>query len=588
VSHIIYLFLNLSTVKITHKNRIYLKENNFKKLLERLNQFVFNLKILKGSREMVIDVTIESCLVIKVGDIKKISAAAWATTKQLFTYKNPKYLENEKWGYSNFDTPRYLHTFEVHGGLMYVSRGGYERLENHLKKFKATINPIDRTFVGPSIRFEHNNIILREDQNRWVNDLLKFKYGCGQAYTSFGKTVASSAIIQKIGQVTTILVHTTFLQSQWIEELTNPKLFNIDPNDIGGVGGIFSSKKKFVAKLGAKSDYKKRKMGKVNVCLYQSLCKPDHLKFFEKETGLLIFDEGQKSPIEGVQKVINKFRCRYKYAVSAGFIRKDGKEFMTFDTFGPIRVVAVEKASDSKILSQIFLVKSNYEDEQYKEDGNYTSMITRMGRDRDRNILICKRGLAKVKKGKLVLILVERKEQAARLFRMLSNFKVDMLLGSVNPKKVKEDQRTKEEIRAKKKPKFLPKTIQDILLNYDETTAYDRIKTLANKKKLQFIIGTQKAEVGLSIRPLDHVIVTTLAGNNMERFNQIKGRPERTYSEKQEEFFGGKKERPTIDVIVDNMRISQNAAEAIKDKYGDDVIRLNKRRTKIRKKGEQK
>jgi superfamily II DNA or RNA helicase len=523
---------------------------------------------------MVIDCIIESTLILQVEDLQKISQACWVTTKQLFTYKNPKFLENEKWGYSNYSTPRFLYSFQIIEDQIYISRGGLDKLENHLKKFKVSLNKIDRTFVGKTINFNQSNITLRPEQTKWVEELCSFDNGCGQAYTSFGKTVSSSIVIQKIGQCTTILVHTSFLQKQWIQELMNPNLFNLSIEDIGGVGGVFGTKKDFVEVFGKDAKYKRRLLGKVNICLYQSVCKKEHLDFFEEHTGLLIFDEGQKTPIEGVQKIVNNFRCRYKYAVSAGFKRKDGKEFMTFDAFGPVRTIAVEKASKSKILSKIYLVKTPYKDDDYAFEGNYSNMITRMAKDKQRNIFICKRAIAKVRKGKLVMIFVERKEHAGILYHMLSNFRIDMLIGGVDKKKIKED-------------KSLSPSAKKVLLNYDHVTAYDRIKSLADRKKLQIIIGTQKAEVGLSIRTLDHGIITTPVGNNLERFNQIIGRFERTYSADQEKYFEGPKPTPTIEVLVDNMNVSRNASSSINDFYGDRVIKIRKKKnTIIRKKGD--
>jgi superfamily II DNA or RNA helicase len=873
---------------------------------------------------MVIDAYIESSIKIAVKDLKSINQACWVTTRQLFTYKNPKFLENEKWGYSNYNTPPHLFSFEIKDDYIHIGRGGLEKLEKHLKKFSVTLNIIDNTFVGPHIAFNQSKVILRPDQEKWLNEFLKYQNGCGQAYTSFGKchsagtkivmydgttknvediqvgdrlmgidstprtvqdtcigkgemyeiapykskpfkvnkdhilslevarnsrhlsrstkwtegkiveytvgeylelsqgmkkmlrlrmvgvefkevpipfdpyfiglwlgdgakrstsiannnekeivryiehfaksnkldirveknkdkctiyhlnkggnngkrnplrayllnkcikegektipeeylinsrknrlallagfldadghlvtsdnrtfevtikkshlvekiaylsrslgftvtekicksaytkngvkvktgthtrlfitgktfliptklkrkrattklsstnlsitgfkikqipdslfygftldkdklylldnfivnhnTITCCALIKELGQMTTILVHTSFLQKQWIQELTNKNLFNLDPNDIGGVGGLFSTKKNFHETFDKSVPYKSRKLGKVNVCLYHSVCKPNHLEFFESQTGCLIFDEGQKTPIEGVQKIVNNFRCRYKYSVSAGFKRKDGKEFLTFDSFGPVRAIAAEKASSSKILSRIQLVGSTYDDPQYSEDGNYSNMITRMAKDKTRNILICKLALAKIRQNKFVLIFVERKEHAAILFNMLSNFKIDMLLGAVQGKKIKED------------PSLSPK-VKKILLNYDDITAYDRIKRLADKKKLQIIIGTQKAEVGLSIRTIDHAIVTTPIGNNLERFNQVKGRVERTYSQEQEDFFGCLKPRPTIDVLVDyKLNVSRNAGNAIKDRYGSDVYTMKRKKVIKRRK----
>ena len=496
---------------------------------------------------MVIEIVVEDKLIISTKDLQKISVTAYKTLQQIFTYKNPKFIENERYGYSNYNVPKYLYSYEILDGKMLISRGGKEKVDAHLKKFNVITKYIDRTLVCESVSFEHSKTKLRPEQDKFVSDLLEHNDGCGIAYTSFGKTLSLLELARRVGQPTLVLVHTTFLQKQWIKEATDHKTFNIARNEIGGVGGVFGGKK--------------RRYGKLNICLYQSMTNEEHLEFFKDRIGLVLFDEGQKSPIEGIQKVLNHFRARYRFTASAQLKRKDGKEFLTFDTFGPIRHIAKETNSDSKILSKIYLVPSSYDDPIYEEEGQYTSMINRMATDKDRNILICKLALRRVKKGKLVLIFVERKVQAAILAKYLSKYRVGLLLGPVNKKDIADHP-------------DITKRMYDILANYDDKTAYDIINAKAEEKNIDIIIGTQKAEVGLSIRTIDHAIVTTPAGGNQERFKQMIGRVERTYSSKQEDYFGHKKPRPTVDVIVDTrLRPSKNAAYNIKETYKGRVFK---------------
>ena len=523
---------------------------------------------------------VESMIQIKIKDIRNAvqdGSVAYETVKRLFTYKNPKFVENAKWGYSNYNVEKYLKTYIIKEGKICFSRGSYHKLINHFKKFKIELSFVDRTLVCETINFDQSNTVLRPDQQEFLNDVLNFEkypYGASAiAFTSFGKTITLLELARIIAQPTLILVHTEFLQKQWIKEATNPKLFNLDKSRIGGVGGVFSGKK--------------RKFADLNVCLYHSLINPDHLAFFKDRIGCVIFDEGQKSPIEGVQKVINQMRARYRYTASADLKRKDGKEFITFDTFGDIAHIATEKACDSKILSRIKLIKTNYTD--YDSQGDNNLMLTKMYLDKERNLLICKRAVKAVRQKRLVLIFTERKFHAAILYRMLSkSYKVEMLLGDVNEtnfqtleckKEIKayseyfdknlaykyKKYKDKKILKAAKK-KFLNSKIKYQYLTSKKTmkmaleynTPFDTLLALASKKEIDIIIGTQKAEVGLSIRTLDHGIITSPIGNNDERFKQVKGRFERTYKQEEIDYFGHEKDIPTIDVLVDKNYTSIN------------------------------
>lgn len=515
---------------------------------------------------MVLNVVISNCLIIDLPELHRLKNGEEVQKgiEKLLTYKNPKHAEALRFGYSTWGIPTHLYSYEYSGdnrGMM-ISRGAKKRVAKYLGVHGIQINYIDQTLVTLRVDYSHSKTVLRGEQNLCVGDMLKHDDGVVIAYTSFGKTVTALEYIRKIGQRAIIIVHTTFLQDQWIAEITNPKTFNMDIKDVGGVGGSF----------------KKRKMGKINVCLYHSLKKDDNLEFFIPYIGCVITDEVQKSPIDDIQKCANMFPARYRKGVSARIERKDGKEFLTLDSFGDVIHTAIEKDGDSKVISSITIVPTGYEDivpDMTPEmlDGTEpipsryqttpVGAITRLGADRERNILICKLAISKMRQGKLVLIFVERKEQAGYLMKMLSKFRGDMLIGSVDKNKVDELE--------------CPQSVRDILINFDHEGAYDRIVKLADKKEIDFIIGSQKAEVGLSIRTIDVAMVTTPAGNNIERFNQMLGRSERTYSEDQEAFFGHKKTRPEVIVLKDNTKASRKAVAAIKEVYGKRVTEVKKR-----------
>lgn len=817
---------------------------------------------------MQLNITIDNALAFNKNELQELSEVAYQVLKNKFTYKNPKFLENSRYGYSNHKTPKHLYSYEIHDETMYITRGAMAEVVSELDKFGIKINIIDNTLTCDPVDFEQSNTILREDQEVFVSNMLNVTQGCGQAPTSFGKTVAALELIREIRQPAMIICHTTFLMEQWIKEATSKKLFNLDIRDIGGVGGVFAGKK--------------RRYGKLNICLYHSMVKEEHLDFFKDRIGVLIMDECigpmsliaipnghkylkdiqigdyvlspsgkkikvlnkwvkrtkafkyilkgkntiiasanhkvkgfnfrwekvreykhgeysvrpiseqtniavfnkvpdsrkfernyinelygwaladgckdgdylkfaftkiqkyneviylllklkkkhitftnsrgdsviqlkidslpalfndiqkannkvintklflacdtsvlrglfngdgcftnsyveydttsrgliiqmgrmllslgvythlyaikkkikthnimyrliiscesinrfnniigftvkkkneallkylpkvkmdkptrdiikvvplgemdlidievdsqdhlfianglivsncQKSPIDAVQKVVNRMPAKYRYAVSAEIRRKDGKEFLTFDAFGPVVTRVRETNTDSKIICNINIVHTKYKDLAYEEDNNYSGMITRMARDSVRNILICKRAIKHVKQGDLVIIFVERKEQAGILAQMLSKFRVDLLTGPIS----------KDDIS------LIPSlSIRRLLTAYDHKNAYARITKLAEFKKLDIIIGTQKAEVGLSIRSINYGLVTTPM-NNHERLKQIKGRIERTYSDVQVQRFGGLKHTPLLEVLLDNgLGPSERAADTIETTY---------------------
>ena len=471
---------------------------------------------------------------------------------RLFTYENPEYKKKMAMGFYTNDTPEYIQTFNMDDKTKRIGfgRGSLKKLLKHLKGFGIEYKLFDKRLTLPEILYPWSKVVLREEQKALILDLIKAKNGIGIAPTSFGKSISALMLIKALKQPAMIIVHTEFLQKQWIKEATNPDLFNMPKELIGGCGGIFSGKPR---------------LGQLNICLYQSLTKPNTLKIFRNSVGCAIIDEIQKGPIDALSKVIQTLPAKYLLGVTANEARKDGKEFITYDIVGERVHVAEEKESASKIPAYINLIYTGHEDEDYEWDKQYTSMITRTALNQERNTLILQRAFSFIANKKIVLIFVERKEQAFLLQKALvkKGITCEALVGPVTEKHIKT---------------FASEESKEFAKNYDYKLAYDRVKTLAEQKKISVIIGTQKAEVGLSIRTIDHAIITTPVALSIlsvkDRMNQMIGRVERKYGDELEKIYG-EKPIPSVDILIDEIKGFNRMRKNIVSVYGNRVSVIN-------------
>jgi len=815
--------------------------------------------------------TVRSRIKMNFRLLKKSSPQTLKRIRAFFTYKNPTFIANENFGYSNHETQEFYKAWKKKGDNYYFGRGCLNRLQTILKDAGHSVLIRNRMHSLPPVDW-NSKTILRAEQEGAVQAILKGESGLCKGDCSIGKTVILLEAMARSGQPAIISVWSDVHQKQWINEALNSKLTNLSPDQIGGVGGIFNSKKEYVKLFGDRK-YNKRPLGILNVCMQQSLRNPEHYKFFQLECGFIGFDEcldpytlittqwGHKllkdlkegevirTPDDGVAKIkkiwkkktqaykyifengteliasenhlmatqvcnqkrlkpsiarreiraigeskvvevynskkmkgrkrnyrnillgwfladgcidrkevkfsfskkekisefeyilkkvpfffkkatntrgdtifrskdyliylnlnwgieekksgtcriprklffdcdldvvqglidcdgtfsytgqveyystskilanqvhqilcsqgipsrmwspkkmqknqeichrvivsgksietfkrligfsvkskaenlerwlkkirkthlyfrikkvtplgerelidieldneeklfianglishncqyygaltfdamIHQFPALYRVGVTADERRKDKKQFLIYDSIGSvIHQVETPKKSSSRILAKINLVKSNYKDDEYAFDRDYTELLSRMACDLERNKLIILRAKKKLEQNKIVLILVERKEQALILQDMLVGYKGELLIGKQNNKRA---------IRESE----LDDGHKDLLLNYDADESFTRIKDLAYRKKLDYIIATKKGDVGLNSKTIEHLVIGNPTGGDINRFNQQKGRVERTY-------FGdewllktfGEKERPTVDYIWDH------------------------------------
>jgi len=439
--------------------------------------------------------------------------------KDRFTYGNPTFFKLEKMGFPTKGIPKKIKSYQLINNQIVFNRGCLRTIKTVLKKRGHVYKIIDNSAIFPVETF-NSKIKLRPEQVPMVNAMLKYKHGYAIARCSGGKTVMLLDAIAKAKQPACVIVWDTNLQRQWINEATNKNLLNLKENEIGGVGGVF----------------KKRKFGKLNICMQQSLYKREHRLFFADRCGFVGCDEIQRGATRTYQEVLNDFYSSYRIGVSADEKRTDHKEFLIYDSFGsrPIYVMP-DHVTENVKRAKVYLIKTKYENYRYEITLRTPELLNDMAEDVERNDLILKRAYQKIKQGKIVLILVERKKQALILHYALKRYcKGKLLLGNTTNKEINNADWDDE--------------WKDYMRSYNSLEESDLIRKLALEKKLNYIIATQKGNVGLSIRTLDHAIVTT--PTNIKLFNQKKGRIERDYNKELESKFG-KKQTPTIDYLWD-------------------------------------
>lgn len=473
---------------------------------------------------MTLNLRVGSHITFDYRDLASISPEALAEFKSEFHTLDPNYFFKASMGYVknmtkyHFGYETYKYDFKVYRGLVGKFK---EFLAKHNIKYAFT----DQRFDFRPVIFD-SNITLRTEQRKAVDAIKNAKQGVVIGPCGVGKTIVLLQAIAEIAQPALVVVWDTNLQKQWINEAV--KFLKLKESEIGGVGGVF----------------KKEKFGNINICMQQSLWIKDKRDFFTKKIGLVAMDECQRASARTFKEVLNQFPAKYRIGVTASTDRQDKLGFLINWSFGPIIHKIIPEESKNTIQAKISLVPSPFEKNITQIVNDWPLVITALSKHKARNDLIVRLATEKIKQAKIVLILTERKSHMLDLFFRLEQFKTHLLFGKTTKKYIK-------------KSKW-PKKWKEFINDYDYDDAFTNIKSLSETRDLDCIIATQKGNVGLDIKTLDHLIITMPSGGNPEKFRQQVGRVERKHPTKKE---------ATVDYVWDNnvdflrykgIRIKQN------------------------------
>ncbi len=468
---------------------------------------------------MRVVLSIDSHVSFDYRKLKREDSACFVALKKSCTYHNPDYYKLQRLGFATtrvdkktgktIRVRKIIRTFTEKNARLVLPRGALSKIRKILKEHGHKISIDDARLSFPPIMF-NSKIELRAEQVAPVETMIRKEQCLVRGPCAVGKTVMLLEAIARAKQPALVIMNDTNLQKQWLAEAMNPKLLNLRRSEIGGIGGIFKSPK----------------LGKLNLCMQQSLWKEKGLEFFREHVGFVGLDEVQNSAARTPQVAVNFFPAKFRIGVSADEKRKDQKEFLIYDTFGKVAHRIEDRGLASRLPARIVLVPTRFVSDAFEERRRWNDLLNDMADDEDRNAIILSCVRKSLAKKKVCLILTERREHALFFKFALRDHNVGFLIGNVpNSEIAKTD---------------WPNAWKEFMYKLDNDKEFNRVKKLGEQRKLDVIIGTQKGNVGINIRTIDHGFVTTPTGNNLKLFNQQIGRIERDHDKELKKLFGPK------------------------------------------------
>jgi superfamily II DNA or RNA helicase len=354
---------------------------------------------------------------------------------------------------------------------------------NHTVKFFDETIAFDR---DPAIALS-GELELKRYQRRGLSTMVMKSCGILIAPCGGGKTVTGIAIITTLKQPTLVLVHTNDLLTQWCEELRIKASLPSVPGQWAG---------------GA------RQRETVTVATIQTLIRmpvPKLVEFLD-HFGCVILDEAHHCPADTFMSVMNLCAARYRFGLTATPKRKDGLEFLMFDTIGPIVAeitdsdLAGEGRSQSCIVHEVFTTFYT----RHTAD-QWTYLLSELIADKDRNNLIVKNVLSDWKGGQFPLVITDRVSHCYALRDMLAanGMSASVLAGDVDKLARK---RIVDDARLGRIDAIIATKVADEGLDIPNLSSIHMVSPTSNEARVQQRIGRIRRPVeGKVSRVYDYV-----------------------------------------------------------------------------------
>jgi len=332
------------------------------------------------------------------------------------TFPNPQHQENERRGFSNWNTPRYLHGYTMRGDMMIIPRGFIHQLLTILKGAGIKYHLDDRRRALSEVKFSFNGT-LRDFQETAVKAVLARSFGVLDAPTGSGKTVMALAVIAERKQPTLIIVHTKELMSQWIERINS--FLGIPSEEIGVIGSG------------------KMRIGRITVGIINSVypVASEIRKYF----GFLVVDECHRCPSRTFTEAVSSFDSRYMLGLSATPYRRDQLTRLIWWHCGDLIHKVDRKAlvDEGHIIQADVITRETGFATRMDPKEQYSRVLSELTEDQERNKLIVDDVTREATEGSgICLVLTDRKSHCETLARLINQrgIKTDILTGDLGRK----------------------------------------------------------------------------------------------------------------------------------------------------------
>ena len=244
--------------------------------------------------------------------------------KESHTYPNPEYAAakaRSRWGVPK-RIPETIESWRDEGDVVSFPRGSLERIQDVLAGDHVTFE-IEEAECHGSPEFQRQldanpmgfKMQLRGFQEDQVASGLQHPTSLWRAPAGSGKTVGSYRYISHLNRPTIVVTPTAKIFQQWIRRAETE--LGMAPEDVGALGGGI------------------KKVRPLTIALQQTLknCISDYAELF----GVYVADEVQRHASTTFSAVSDMMPAYHRLGVSADERRADGKEFLIYDLFGPVR-----------------------------------------------------------------------------------------------------------------------------------------------------------------------------------------------------------------------------------------------------------
>lgn len=287
------------------------------------------------------------------------------------TFDNPKWIENEKMGRWNGDTPQTLEFYhETDDGYLVTPRGFIRQLIGLCRRHNVQFQIVDKRRSLPEVDFIFKGT-LKPFQAEAVDEMLQKDFGTQSAPTGGGKTVMALYMIAERKQPALIVVHTKELLHQWIDRIET--FLGIPAAEVGIIG-----------------NGKKTVGDRITVALVQSLYKCS--EEVAPHIGHLIIDECHRTPSRTFTEAVSAFDSKYMLGLSATPWRRDKLSKLIFFHIGDV-IHEVDKADlvENGDILQAEVITRETDFEPYSDaTTEYSKMLSELTEDSKRNNLIAR------------------------------------------------------------------------------------------------------------------------------------------------------------------------------------------------------
>ena len=328
----------------------------------------------------------------------ELSAKLQTALLRLSAFQNPEFYSAQAMRMPTYDKPRIICCAEIFPEHIGLPRGCADDIAKLLIDNKIRYSVSDKRNHGIPQNF-HFHGILRPEQQKAADALLKNDLGVLSASTAFGKTVVAIYLLAKRSTGTLILVHRVQLMNQWKARLQ--AFLGIDPKRIGFIGAG-----------------KRKPTGIIDIASIQSLVKKGVVDDLVGGYGMVIADECHHLSAFSFESVIRQCKCQYVLGLSATLTRKDGHHPIIFMQCGPVRYrvndkqQALERPFDHRVMvRETTLVLPS--ELASKEKPSIHDIYDLIVHDDERNQMIAADVRVALAAGRNPVVITERKEHLA-------------------------------------------------------------------------------------------------------------------------------------------------------------------------------